>query len=286
MWKANETATFLPLTGSDDPKDWYDTNPGVAVFLGFEYFFTFIFLLELIVNYWGHHWKPFISSGWNWFDTVVVTVSLVSVAVPGLPGVSTLRLMRAFRVFRLFKRLESLKKIMSCLANAIPGCMSAFFIVILITSIYAILGVEFFSTLDTVIHPGNGHPHGPYYFGDFGSAMFTMFQVMTGESWAEMVARPLVDAYPLSALYFISYILVVGLVLINVVVAVLLEKMGGVDDEEPSDEDEKDTPELLHRKYLSWVMTQQTSALAERLEAQDKKIDALTQMLARLEAKL
>ena len=133
-------------------------------------------------------------------------------------------------------------QIMSCLGNAIPGCMSAFFIVVLITAIYAILGVEFFSTLDSVVHPGTLEPHGPYYFGDFSSAMFTMFQVMTGESWAEMIARPLVDAYPLSSLYFVSYILIVGLVLINVVVAVLLEKMGGADEDEYEEGDKEDDP--------------------------------------------
>lgn len=178
-------------------------------------------------------------------------------------------------------------QIMSCLGNAIPGCMSAFFIVVLITAIYAILGVEFFSTLDSVVHPGTLEPHGPYYFGDFSSAMFTMFQVMTGESWAEMIARPLVDAYPLSSLYFVSYILIVGLVLINVVVAVLLEKMGGADEDEYEEEgDKEDDPQLLQRKYITWTTTRTAEALAERLDAQDQRIDRLAMVLEKLEAKL
>lgn len=110
-WYANQTATYALIHDSENPKDWNVSNEGAAVFEGFELFFTFIFLLELIINFWGHYWRPFIASGWNWFDTVVVTVSVISLAVPELPGVSTLRLMRAFRVFRLFKRLQSLRKV-------------------------------------------------------------------------------------------------------------------------------------------------------------------------------
>ena len=67
--------------------------------------------------------------------------------------------------------------------------------------------------------------------------MFTMFQVMTGESWAEMVARPIMDEYASAALYFVSYILVTSIVLVNVVIAVLLEKMVE-QDEDDDDEDE------------------------------------------------
>ena len=51
--------------------------------------------------------------------------------------------------------------------------------------------------------------------------MFTMFQVMTGESWAEMVARPIMDEYASAALYFVSYILVTSIVLVNVVMFVV-----------------------------------------------------------------
>lgn len=101
------------------------------------------------------------------------------------------------------------------LEDAIPGCMNAFSILILVTSIYAILGVEFFST----VHP---------YFKNFSLAFFTMFQVMTGDAWSEEVARPVIDIYPQAAVFFISYILIATVMLMNVVIAVLLEKMAEV----------------------------------------------------------
>ena len=106
-------------------------------------FYTAIFTIELAINFFAHRWGHFINS-WNIFDSVVVFVSLLSLILTDLPGISTLRLMRAFRVFRLFKRLASLRKIMAALGNAVPGCSNAFAIVLLVTAIYAILGVQFF----------------------------------------------------------------------------------------------------------------------------------------------
>ncbi|KAK3265813.1 hypothetical protein CYMTET_25534 [Cymbomonas tetramitiformis] len=172
------------------------------------------------------HWPTmFWESGWNWFDFLVVSISLMSLLLEGLPGISTLRLMRAFRVFRLFKRLASLRKIIKALENAIPGCSNAFSIVILVNAIYSILGVEFFSEAE------------PGFFGTFASAMLTMFQVMTGDSWAQSIARPIIDVYPVASIFFVSYILVANIMLVNVVIAVLLEKMvDGGDDEDESDE--------------------------------------------------
>jgi len=161
----------------------------------------------------------------------VVIISLLTILFQGLPGISTLRLMRAFRVFRLFKRLASLRKILKALENAVPGCSNAFSIVILVNAIYSILGVEFFKDSDSAA-----------YFKNFSVAMFTMFQVMTGDSWSEAIARPIIDQYPWAAIYFITYILIVGIVLINVVIAVLLEKMvdsGEEEEEELSSSDEE-----------------------------------------------
>ena len=76
---------------------------------------------------------------------------------------------------------------------------------------------------------------------DFFKALYTLFQVLTGESWSEAIARPLLEWSPwATAVYFVSFILINGVVLINVVVAVLLEKM--VDDEPEEEEEEDETP--------------------------------------------
>eukprot|EP00854_Cymbomonas_tetramitiformis_P010731 gene10731-12698_t len=205
------------------------TGTAATIFKGFELAFTFIFTIELGLNMYAHWCWPFWSSGWNLFDFIVVFISLMSLSLEGLPGISTLRLMRAFRVFRLFKRLESLRRIIKALESAIPGCTNAFSIVILVNAIYSILGVEFFVEIE------------PYYFRNFASAMLTMFQVMTGDSWATAIARPIIDEYPIAAIYFVSYILISNIMLVNVVIAVLLDKMVAPDEDDEDEDNGDDT---------------------------------------------
>jgi hypothetical protein len=97
-----------------------------------------------------------------------VQISQISIILSDFPGGDQLRLMRCFRVFRLFKRIPSLRQIIVALSSSIPPMTNAFLIVLLVTAIYAIVSVTFFSGVD------------PDFFGTFASAMFTMFQIMTG----------------------------------------------------------------------------------------------------------
>lgn len=220
-----------------------------ALFDGIDVFFTSAFTFELMLNMYGSWFWAFWQSAWNVFDFVVVSIALlVSIKVP-LPGPFTmLRMLRVFRVFRLFKRVRSLKKIMDSLARAIPGVINAFIILILVMCIYSILAVEFFSRAGSGGRIENElgvsieymtprrQDYGMEYFGNFPKAMYTMFQVLTGESWSEAVVRPLLHSpnsleNVLIAAYFVSFVLIAAIILINVVVAVLLEKM--VDSPEP-----------------------------------------------------
>eukprot|EP00316_Scyphosphaera_apsteinii_P015550 CAMPEP_0119314838 /NCGR_PEP_ID=MMETSP1333-20130426/34057_1 /TAXON_ID=418940 /ORGANISM="Scyphosphaera apsteinii, Strain RCC1455" /LENGTH=395 /DNA_ID=CAMNT_0007320037 /DNA_START=476 /DNA_END=1663 /DNA_ORIENTATION=+ len=212
----------------------------------------------------GHWCVPFWRSGWNVFDFVVVVVGMLSVARLPLPGpLSLLRMLRAFRVFRLFKRIKSLNKIIVSLGNAVPGIVNAAFVMLLVMCIYAILGVEFFGTMGRGGNYMNAADaevdsltsrmivYGDEYWSTFTASLLTLFQVLTGESWAEAIARPLLfKKYDTVfeqigvALYFISFIILNGIVLINVVVAVLLEKCIAPPEE---DEDaEGCTQEGLH----------------------------------------
>jgi len=163
-------------------------------------------------------------------------------------------------VFRLFKRIESLNKVISALMRAIPGVTNAFVIMLIFMMIYAILAVEYFAQLG---QPFGATPYGTYftydefgnhsitaetargliygyeYYGSFTKALYTLFQVMTGESWSEAVVRPLLFSSTMNgalvALYFVSFILLMQIVLTNVVVAVLLDKFV---EEEPTEEGE------------------------------------------------
>jgi hypothetical protein len=221
-------------------------------FGGLDLFYNIVFTVELAINLYAFWFTPFWKSGWNVFDFLVVTIGLLTTFEVPLPGPFTLlRMMRAFRVFRLFKRVPSLKKIMDSLAKAIPGVVNAFIIQILVMCIYAILAVEFWADYGQggtfinengaaiELRTSRGQDYGFEYFGNFPKAMYTMFQVLTGDSWSEAVARFALHTNQVHisigvAVFYVTFVILNAVVLINVVVAVLLEKMvdGGPAEEE------------------------------------------------------
>lgn len=218
-----------------------DKHP--EVFDAFELAYNILFTIELAINMYAHWFWTFWISGWNVFDVIVVTIGIVNTLYTDLPpSLSLLRMMRAFRVFRLFKRVHSLNKIMVAIIHAIPGVANAFLILFIVMSIYAILAVELFqdvgkncleaNSTDAWLESNRGFCVGDEYFGTFAKSLYTFFQVLTGESWSEAVARPVIWNFfdkPLYALgcgfFFVSYVLITAFVLTNVVVAVLLDKM-------------------------------------------------------------
>ncbi|KAK3286895.1 hypothetical protein CYMTET_5578 [Cymbomonas tetramitiformis] len=227
-----------------------DENTGTDVFYALENFFTALFTVELTFNMYAYWFRPFWASSWNVFDFVVVAISLLSLMLDGLPGISTLRLLRAFRVFRLFKRLKSLRKILVALEAAVPGCANAFLILVLVSSIYSILGVEFFSDVD--------HQH----FSTFLRALFTMFQIMTGDNWSE-IAWPMLEEFPQACIFFVTYILIANIVLVNVIIAAILEEM--VDDKE-EDETEPSVAKENEQYTKLYQMAEELHTCRQRLQ--------------------
>eukprot|EP00960_Hanusia_phi_P022257 658794-Hanusia_phi.AAC.4 len=119
---------------------------------------------------------------------------------------------------RVFKRLTSLRMIITALASSVIPVANVFVILLLANMVYAILGVGLFSQSS------------PDFFGTFSRAFFTMFQCVTGDGWASSVARPMMDPSGVGdynssiAIFFISYILIVSWIIVNVVLAVLLDE--------------------------------------------------------------
>lgn len=222
-----------------------------------EDFFNIVFFFELCVNLYGSWRKPFFRSNWNRFDLTVVSIGVLSTCQIPLPGpLKLVRLLRAFRVFRLFGRVESLKKTVSMIQRALPGVCSAFMIAVLLLCIYAVLSVDFFKdhygdcniydrSLPLGVTP-RGKCFGEDYYGNFLKALYTLFQILTGESWSEMAVRPILvfhESNPFEvagvSFFFLSFVLINGVVIINVVVAFLIDGMG--DPSEKEEDKEEDT---------------------------------------------
>eukprot|EP00928_Gymnodinium_smaydae_P029380 TRINITY_DN22145_c0_g1_i1.p1 TRINITY_DN22145_c0_g1~~TRINITY_DN22145_c0_g1_i1.p1 ORF type:complete len:418 (-),score=47.22 TRINITY_DN22145_c0_g1_i1:181-1434(-) len=231
-----------------------------GVFDASELLFNILFLIELIINMYAHWLCDFWRSSWNVFDFIVVTIGWLFQFDAPLPGpMKLLRMMRAFRVFRLFKRIESLRKIMQSLTRAIPGMMNAFLIQLIVMCIYAIIAVDQFHRhgiggqfvneqgATVSYETARKLDYGFEYFGTFTRALYTMFQCLTAESWSEGVARPLYMSNDgtlavFTAFFFVSFNILCGFVLVNVVVAVLLEKM--VDEPPPPGPEEMESDDV------------------------------------------
>jgi len=211
---------------------------------GADTVFNVLFLVELLWNMYGYGFgRAFWGSGWNVFDFFITGVGVILLA--GVSGpISQLKLLRAFRVFRLFKRIKSLNKIIMALLASVPGVANAFVILFIFFCIYAILAVELFrefgingtymtDDVDSLSHvvssiTPRGYTHGIEYYGTYTRAMYTLFQVMTGDSWAEAICRTLLfGLYQRSTLavsfFYISFAILTQFVLSNVIVAVLLD---------------------------------------------------------------
>ncbi|WP_227940452.1 ion transporter [Alkalihalobacillus deserti] len=188
---------------------------------------VWIFVLELIVKIIGLGFKGYFSDKWNVFDFSIVIGSLVFYATP---FVSVLRLVRVLRLIRMIPAIPALRKIVDSLMKSLPALTGILGLSILIFSIYAIIGTTFFR--DVL----------PYeFFGSFHTALFTLLQVVTFESWASQVARPIIHEVPWAWAYFVSFIIIGALVILNLVVAVILSYLG--------QEDEENLKEQLGRFY-------------------------------------
>jgi len=213
------------------------SRESTIAFKAIEILFCVLFTIELCINLWANWFIQFWYDSWNVFDFVIVLISNLSLSLEALPGFGILRVFRAFRVFRLFKRIDSLRSIVEGVIRSLPGVLHAFGILALIMSIWAIMGVELFGE--------------NIYFSSFFPALFTMFQIVTLDNWSD-IARIL--GYPYSfttTVFFVSYVFIGSIVMINVVIAVLLENF--LNRTSPSSDDELsissyDTSELYEQQ--------------------------------------
>ena len=161
-------------------------------------------VLKLIVYRLG-----FFKSGWNWFDFIVVTVSLI----PAAGAFTVLRALRVLRLFRLFSVVPEMRSVVEALGRAIPGMGAIILVLAVIFYVAAVMGAKLFS---------GTHPE---FFGDLGGAAFTLFQVMTLESWSMGVARPVIAEHPYAWVFFVSFIVLTSFAVLNLFIAVIVDSM-------------------------------------------------------------
>lgn len=164
-----------------------------------------VFVVEIVLRIVAHGLR-FFRDPWGLFDFAVVAVALVPAAGP----FSVLRALRVLRVLRLLTLAPNMRRVVGGLLRAIPGLTSVFGVMMIIFYVGAVIATQLF---------GSAFPD---WFGSLGASAFTLFQVMTLESWSMGIARPVMEAFPQAWIFFLLFIVVSTFTMLNLFIAVIV----------------------------------------------------------------
>jgi voltage-gated sodium channel len=167
-----------------------------------------VFVLELATKLIVYRAR-FHRDPWNIFDLIVVGVALL----PATGSLSVLRALRILRVLRLVSAVPSMRRVVTALLRALPGMGSIVALLGLVFYIFAVMATKLF---------GAGYPE---WFGSVGASAYTLFQVMTLESWSMGIVRPLMETHPQAWLLFIPFILVTSFTVLNLFIGIIVDAM-------------------------------------------------------------
>ncbi len=151
--------------------------------------------------------RAFFRDPWSVFDFTVVAVSFSA-----LSGISALRAFRVFRILRLLNAFPKLRFVISGLLSALPGVTSVAVVLLIILFVASVIATQLFGAA------------APQHFGDLFTSMFSLFQVMTLEGWPD-IAESVLATIPYAWIFFVVFILVATLTMLNLFVAIIVGAM-------------------------------------------------------------
>jgi voltage-gated sodium channel len=167
-----------------------------------------VFVVEIVLRMFVYR-RAFWRDPWSLFDFAVVAIALL----PAAGQFAVLRALRVLRVLRLLTIVPSMRRIVGALLAAIPGLGSIALVLLLIFYVFAVIATNLFAV---------SHPE---WFGHLGRSLYTLFQVMTLESWSMGIARPVMESFPYAWVFFVPFILVATFTMLNLFIAIIVNAM-------------------------------------------------------------
>ncbi|MGD8587311.1 MAG: ion transporter [Chromatiales bacterium] len=167
-----------------------------------------VFVVEIAIRLYVHR-LGFWRDPWSLFDFFVVAIALI----PATGPFAVLRALRVLRVLRLLTMVPSMRKVVGALLAAIPGLGSIALVLGILYYVFAVIATNLFA--DTY----------PEWFGTLGHSLYTLFQIMTLESWSMGIARPVMEQFPYAWAFFIPFILVATFTMLNLFIAIIVNAM-------------------------------------------------------------
>jgi len=210
-----------------------------------------VFVVEIGLKLYARR-LGFFREPWNVFDFVVVGIALIPASGP----LAVLRALRILRVLRLISMVPRLRFVVEALLRAVPGISSIGLLMLVLFYVFGVMATGLFGSKF------------PDWFGTIGNSIYTLFQIMTLESWSMGIVRPVMVEYPYAWLFFIPFILVTTFTMLNLFVGIIVDTMQSMHVMEHEQE------------HIEQVVHEDTSSIRVEVQALREEILALRQALS------
>jgi voltage-gated sodium channel len=181
-----------------------------------------IFVLEISLKLFAYGWS-FFRSGWNVFDMFVVGVGLV----PQTQGLSALRALRVIRALRILSAVPQMRAVVQALLDALPGMGAVIVMLSVVFYVFAVMAtIMFGAAFDE-------------WFGTIGRSLYSLFQIMTLESWSMGIVRPVMEVFPYAWAFFVPFIVMSAFSVLNLFIGLLVNTMQSAVEAESEQEFER-----------------------------------------------
>ncbi len=167
-----------------------------------------IFVAEIALRM-AADFKGFWRDPWRLFDFAIVAVALL----PASGSFSVLRAFRILRVLRLISGVKAMRRVVAGLLEALPGMGSIVLLLALIFYVFAVISTKLFGEVF------------PDWFGTLPASAYTLFQIMTLESWSMGIVRPVMVEFPYAWMLFVPFIVATAFTVLNLFIGVIVDAM-------------------------------------------------------------
>jgi voltage-gated sodium channel len=211
-----------------------------------------VFVAEIAIKLFAYRLR-FFRDPWNVFDFVIVGIALVPASGP----LSVLRVLRILRVLRLLSMVPRLRFVVESLLRAIPGILSIALLMVVLYYVFAVMATGLYG------------PSFPQWFGTLGASMYTLFQIMTLESWSMGIVRPVMETHPYAWLFFIPFILFATFTILNLFIAIIVDTMQSLHESQHKQEE----------AVITDAVMSEGKAIEDEMKALRKEIQQLRTLL-------
>lgn len=200
-----------------------ETSPQVmashgTLLVGLDRIILAVFVVEILARVYAHRAR-FFHDPWSLFDLAVVTIALV----PATGQLAVLRALRVLRVLRVLTIVPSMRRVVGGLLAAIPGLSSIAMVLSLVFYVFAVITTNIFGTSF------------PEWFGTLGRSLYSLFQIMTLESWSMGIVRPVMEVYPYAWAFFVPFILIATFTMLNLFIGIIVSAMQSFTEDEKAE---------------------------------------------------